>query len=274
MSFKYTGITIIIVAVLNTMCKAQITDTALIKRLSVNGVCLCNATLSSLRQQDVNLTEVKVEEMDLPKNCFSQDSRYEAGKGYHSDKYPGMIFQKDQNTDQISKIRLTKEFKGNLPDGKFIDMNKLSLSDIFKMYPGLKNKWGSRDCSDYWNFSNDTLSFFLKIDKNKQPQFPVDEAYYDDKQIAAVDLAISCYGFSKSDHQNAEILSNPNEPVFYLNGTRVNQRVLENFDPSEFASVTVYRGKEAIGRAGPDAKSGLFYIETKKFAKQRYWNYF
>jgi hypothetical protein len=41
-------------------------------------------------------------------NCYGQDSRFENGKGYYSVKFPGIIFQKDQQTDFISKITLTK----------------------------------------------------------------------------------------------------------------------------------------------------------------------
>src|SRR5258708_9821694 len=178
-------------------CSGQVTDTTLIKRLSIKGVCLCNTTFSALKQFNTDFKDVKVEEMDLPKSCGSEDSRFVADAGIYSDKYPGMIFQKDQTTDQVSKIRLTKQFKGKLPDGKFVDMDKLLLKDLLKMYPKLNSTWGSRGCSDYWNFSNDTLSFFVKIDKNKQPQFPIDETYYAEKPVEAADFIASCYRFSK-----------------------------------------------------------------------------
>ena len=253
---------------------AQITDSILIKKLSINGICLCNTTLPSLQQIGGKLKEVDIEEMDLPKDCYGQDSRFIAGKGYASDKYPGMIFQKDQNTDQISKIRLTKQFNGRLPDGKLINMNGLLLKDLFKIYPKLKSTWGSRGCSDYWNFSNDTLSFYVKIDIKKQPQFPIDEAYYDNKLVEAADLVTSCYAFQSESENQPTPLINPNDPVFFIDSVRVNRGVLENYTPDEIASLTIYKDTNAIKRVGPKGKNGLVYIETKNFARMRYWEYF
>jgi hypothetical protein len=131
-------------------------DSANYKGITISGFCLCKTTLSQLRTLSSDFSEVEVEEMDKPKNCYAQDSRYENGKGYTSTKYSGLIFQKEQTSDHISKIRLTKDFKGTLPNGNYIDMSKLTLKDVFKIYPKFTDKWGSRGCSDYWNFSNDT----------------------------------------------------------------------------------------------------------------------
>jgi hypothetical protein len=265
--------TIVAFLIIHINCSAQITDIALIKKFSINGICLCNTTLSALKQLNTVIKEVEVEEMDVPKNCFGQDSRFIAGTGFYLDNYPGMIFQKDQSTDQISKIRLTKQFSGKLPDGKFIDLSKLLLKDLFKMYPKLEKSWGSRGCSDYWNFSDSTLSFYVKIDKNKKPQFPIDEAYYADKPVEAVDLVVSCYSFEKHD-DDVVILENPDDPVVFLDSIRVNGGVLANYLASGIASITVYKGVDAIKRVGPAGKNGLMYIQTKKFARRRYWEYF
>jgi hypothetical protein len=163
---------------LNTFCQNEI-DSTLAKKITISGFCLCKSTLSDLQNLSNDFRLVDVEEMDLEKRCAGvDDSRYENGKGYYSKKYPGMIFQKDQDEDYISKIRLTKDFVGKLPDGTSINMKALLLKDFFKIYPKLDSTWSSRDCSDYWNFSNDTVSFYVKIDTTKKPQFPIDEAYY------------------------------------------------------------------------------------------------
>ncbi len=192
------------------LTKAQTADTTSKQNISINGVCLCSTTLSKISQLAPDLKETDIEEMDLPKNCYGQDSRFVNGKGYYSEKFLGMIFQKDQNSEYISKIRLTKKFKGKLPDGKDIDMNGFLLKDLFRLYPQFKNKWGSRDCSSYWNFSNDTVSFFVKIDASKKPQFPVDEQFYADKPVEAVDIALSCYKPS-SDYN---VMGINTDPVF------------------------------------------------------------
>ena len=142
-------------------------DSTLAKKITVSGFCLCKTTLSDLQKISNDFKSVEVEEMDLGKRCVGiDDSRYENGKGYYSEKYPGIVFQKDQDEDYISKIRLTKDFVGQLPDGTSIDMNSLLLKDVLKLYPKLDSTWGSRGCSDYWSFSNDTVAFYVKIDKD------------------------------------------------------------------------------------------------------------
>jgi hypothetical protein len=163
-----------------------------------------------------------VEEMDLTANCVGDDSRYIAGEGYSISKYPGMIFQQDQKSDLISKIRLTKEFVGKLPDGKMIDLSKLVLKDLFKLYPAFKEQWNTRGCSDYWNFSNDTISFYVKIDSTKKPLFPIDEAYYMEKPVESADLILSCHGVIKKDtHEYVTGETENNEPVYFIDSVRV-----------------------------------------------------
>ena len=247
-------------------------DSALAKKISVSGFCLCRTTLTDLQKEahDFNLQDV--EEMDLPKNCYGQDSRFISGKGYSSDRYSGLIFQKEEASDYISKIRLTKGFNGNLPNGIHIVFDDLKLKDVFQIYPQLKSKWGSRGCSDYWRFSNDTIAFFVKIDKSIKPQFPVNEAYYMDKPVEGIDLVVSCYAiFNKP----VDLFKEPaNEPLYFLDSVQVNQGVLSLYDPNEIAAVTVYKDTNAIRIAGDKGKNGVIYLTTKIYARDKYWKYF
>ena len=74
----------------------QVIDTALARKITVSGFCLCKTTLADLQNLSKDFKPVEVEEMDLGKSCIGTvDSRYENGKGYYSEKYPGLIFQKD-----------------------------------------------------------------------------------------------------------------------------------------------------------------------------------
>lgn len=247
-------------------------DSALASKITVSGFCLCKTTIDDLQKLSNDLKLVDVEEMDLGKRCTAvTDSRYENGKGYYSEKYPGMIFQKDPDEDYISKIRLTKDFVGQLPDGTPINMKTLLLKDVLKLYPELDNKWGSRDCSDYWALSNDTISFYVKIDTTKK-RYPLDEAYYLQKPIDGIDIFISCYSiYTKSDNFS---LFASDEPMYFLDSIRVNQGVLKNYQPSEIAMVTVYKDSNAIKLGGAEAKNGLIYITTKEYARDHYRDYF
>lgn len=257
---------------LRSQVGSQPIDSTLAAKITVSGFCLCRTTFGDLQRTDSNLAEVDVEEMDLGKRCSGiQDSRYINGKGYYSRSFPGMIFQKDDE-DFISKIRLTRGFKGKLPDGAPIDMDSLLLKDVMKRYPWLESKWGSRDCSDYWSFSNDTVAFYVRIDTSKHPQYPIDEAYYMNKPVAGIDVLMSCYEIY---HKSETIsLFGPDDPMYFLDSIRVNMGVLKNYTPEEIAFLKVYRGKDAIAVAGKEATNGAIYFITKKFAREHYSDYF
>lgn len=116
-------------------------DSLLASKVTVSGFCLCKTTLDDLQRLDSDFKLIDVEEMDMGKNCMGGDARFENGKGYYSEMYPGMIFQKDPEGNYISKIRLTKGFVGKLPGGTSIDLNHLLLKDIINDYPEeYKNK--------------------------------------------------------------------------------------------------------------------------------------
>ena len=251
--------------------QSSLLDTSLSKKITISGFCLCQTTLPDLRKLSNDFNTLEVEEMNLPKNCFGQDGRYENGKGYYSNKFPGIIFQKDQSTEKISKIRLTKEFKGNLPDGTPIDLENLQLKDVLKIYPKLKDTWGSRGCSNYWSFANHTLFFYVKIDTTKKPQFPIDEAYYYDKPIEAVDLLISCYRIFEKKERYKQLF---NDPVLFIDSINVTRIEMQEYQPTDIAVVTVYKDTNAIKLVGEQGKFGAVYVETKKFARNKYWNYF
>lgn len=271
---KYTAFAIFSFLIIQiNLTLAQTADSTQIQKAGINGIFLCQTTVSTLKQLDKNLQQVDVEEMDLAKGCYGGDSRFIAGSGYATGMQPGLIFQKDQHSDYISKIRITRQFKGKLPDGKFLDMQDFRLRDLFRLYPKYKSKWGSRGCSEYWNFSNDTISFYVKIDKAKQPQFPVDEAYYLDKPVVAADWVMSCYGVPPED-SHTQVTGAGKDPVYFIDSIRVTGAALSKYDPNDIAMITVYKDSSAVGTLGPAAKNGLIYIETKKFSKQRYWRYF
>ncbi|HEV8506075.1 MAG TPA: hypothetical protein VGQ53_11765, partial [Chitinophagaceae bacterium] len=70
-------------------------DSSLERKLTISGFCLCKTTVTDLKAVAGDLKEISVEEMDVCNDGFTQDSRFENRKGYYSEKFPGIIFQKD-----------------------------------------------------------------------------------------------------------------------------------------------------------------------------------
>ena len=64
------------------------------------------------------------------------------------------------------------------------------------------------------------------------------------------------------------------DPVFFIDSVSVEKRDLSNYQPTEIASVSVYKDSNAVNLVGPEGKDGVVYITTIKFAKRKYWNYF
>ena len=83
---------------------------------------------------------------------------------------------------------------------------------------------------------------------------------------------LSCYGlFNKPTN----VFKEPdNEPIFFLDSIRVNRGVLSHYEPTEIASITVFKDTTAIRIVGPEGKNGVIYIYTKDYAKSKYWDYF
>lgn len=64
------------------------------------------------------------------------------------------------------------------------------------------------------------------------------------------------------------------KPIIFIDSINVDYSQIAKFEANEIASFTVFKGKDATDLMGEGGKDGVIYIETKKFAKIRYWNYF
>jgi hypothetical protein len=49
---------------------------------------------------------------------------------------------------------------------------------------------------------------------------------------------------------------------------------MQEYQPTDIAVVTVYKDTNAVKLVGEQGRFGAVYVETKKFARNRYWNYF
>ncbi|BDD05296.1 hypothetical protein [Aureibacter tunicatorum] len=171
------------------------------KIIELSEIKLCELTLSELKNQDENLKEIELIEMALCSDGFVKDARFENRKGYISKFYNGIIFQKDRDTDLISKIRLTKKFKGKLPDGNYVDLSYLTAEKILEKYPKF-NTWSSRGCSDYWSLTDNSMYFYVEIDKTKESRYPIDEKFYLTKPIEGIDIVSNCYESTQNNKKH------------------------------------------------------------------------
>jgi hypothetical protein len=103
-------------------------------KLTVSGFCVCETKLTELKSL-AYFDKVSVEEMDYPEKCGGSDTRFTGGSGVYSDNYPGIIFQEGNVEGVVGKIRLTKQFKGKLPNGAAVDLSTMKLRDVFVIYP-------------------------------------------------------------------------------------------------------------------------------------------
>ena len=222
---------------------------------------LCELTIDYLKKIDPNLKKTEVEEMDLCSDGFVQDARFENKIGYESEIFPGVIFQKYRSeSPSIGKIHLTKEFKGYLPDGNFIDMKTLKASDILKKYDSL-NTWTSRGCSDFYGIvDHKKLYFYVKINKDKKPQYPVDVEYYSEQLIDGIDIVADCYSYYQQNQKHEQ----SKKPLIILEGKEVTEDSIKNLQPEKVESVNVYKDKSAIDKYGEKGKNGVIEIFLKK----------
>jgi hypothetical protein len=63
----------------------------------------------------------------------------------------------------------------------------------------------------------------------------------------------------------------PENPIFILDSTRVNDLQLKDINADKVAFVNVYKGEEAIKIMGEEGRNGVIFIETKDFKKKQFW---
>ena len=228
--------------------------------VNLSKINFCEFSIDELKAQDPNVKEIKLEEMDLCSDAIVQDGRFENRIGYESKLYPGVIFQKyEANNTVIAKIHLTKKFKGYLPDGNYIEVENLKASDVLKKYDSL-NSWTSRGCSDYWGIKkDDKLNFYVKIDKSKNPRYPVDQKYYSEQLIEGIDIISDCYTYFEKLKEKEK-----QNPLYIVDEKEVNEEFIRELKPEDVNSINVLKDKSAIEKYGEKGKNGVIEIKLKK----------
>ena len=65
-----------------------------------------------------------------------------------------------------------------------------------------------------------------------------------------------------------------NEPVFFIDSVAATQADLQKYQPTDIATVSVYKDQDAIDLVGADGKDGVVFIQTKSFTKRQYQSFF
>lgn len=226
--------------------------------IKLSEIKFCELTLDNLKEKDAEMIQVNLEEMDMCSDGFVADGRFENRIGYTTKLYPGVIFQKYKtNVNSIAKIHLTKDFKGYLPDGNYVDLKYLKAKDILKKYDSL-DVWTSRGCSDYLGINkNKELFFYVKLNKKKEPRYPIDAKYYSEQQIVGIDIVSDCHSFFG-------INTPKTQPLYFLDGKEIDKKILETIKPDDVESINVLKDKSAIDKYGEKGKNGVIEIFSKK----------
>lgn len=87
-------------------------------------------------------------------------------------------------------------------------------------------------------------------------------------------LSIFSFGFSFGQSSEYEIQSLPKNPVYFIDSVKVDKVEMQNFKSEDISAVSVYKDKATLAGLGEEAKNGVIYIETKKFNKEKYVNFF
>src|SRR5690606_3337391 len=64
------------------------------------------------------------------------------------------------------------------------------------------------------------------------------------------------------------------KPVYFIDSIKTDQSGLLKQDAEQIAAVTILTGRDAVNVVGDEGKDGILYIETKPFAKKRFWTFF
>lgn len=64
------------------------------------------------------------------------------------------------------------------------------------------------------------------------------------------------------------------EPIYVLDSIKAKPDTFKTINPKDISTVSVIKDATAIELLGKEGTNGIIYIETKTFAKKRFWKYF
>ena len=87
-------------------------------------------------------------------------------------------------------------------------------------------------------------------------------------------ILLTAIALNFSLHIQGQNPSAQNQPIFYLDSIRTDINYFNKCNPDDIATMSIYKDSSAVKIAGDDAKNGLVFAITKKYAREKYWSFF
>jgi hypothetical protein len=212
----------------------------------------CPLSLEDLQKMDPEIKREAIEQKNFCGDNYTEDGLPEIKFGYKSKLFPGVQFYEPKTGENlISKIHLTNEFKGYLPDGKFVEIKNLSVSNAVKMYSS-QITFTPNKCNDYFEMIKDEGSdFILKIYKRNKPLESGKQIIYEQQIIQSIDVLFECY---------FDAIEEKNKPLYVVDGKHTSEKEFLDLNPDKIKSVTVLKDRNAEAKYGKKGKNGVIEV--------------
>jgi hypothetical protein len=215
----------------------------------------CPLTLDDLRKIDPEIKLVAIDQKDFCKEYATEDGNPEIKFGYKSRLFPGIRFYEPKNDQNlIQKIHLTKEFKGYLPDGKYIEMKALTVSKVLTMYTARIEMTPNKCFGYYEMIKDDGSDIVLKIYKTNTVIQEVSQVINQEQLTQSIDVFFEC----SFNHVDENL-----KPLYIIDGKEASEKEYMALDSDRIKSVNVIKGNNAEIKYGIKAKNGAIEIKTK-----------
>jgi hypothetical protein len=223
--------------------------------VNLSKINFCPLTLDDLKKIDPDIKLVAIEQKDFCGGNYTEDGSSEIRFGYKSELFPGVRFYEPTNDQNlIQKIHLTNEFRGYLPDGKFIEIKSLSVSNAIKMYTSTFVFTPSK-CQDYYEMIKDEgQDIVLKIYKASEPLSQDNRSSKKQQLTQSIDLLFECY---------YDFIEEKYKPLYIIDGKETDEKEFKTLNPDKIKSVNVLKDKNAVTKYGKKGKNGVIEIRTQ-----------
>lgn len=220
--------------------------------VNLSKINFCPLSLDDLQKMDPDIKRVAIDQKIFCIDNATEDGSSEIKFGYKSKLFPGVRFYEPKNDQNvIEKIHLTNEFKGYLPDGKFIDLKTLSVSSIINMYSS-QITFTPNKCHDYFEMIKDEgADFILKVYKRNNPLESGKKTINEQQLTQSIDVLFECYFDS---------IEEKNKPLYVVDGKQTTEKEFLDLNPDKIKSVTVLKDKNAEAKYGKKGKNGVIEV--------------